>query len=153
MAFVVKFKNRNIEPVVKAFDASRKLITTYDLEYNDKHQVIVVKTGEVNVYDKIQTYAHDNDFSRILRNIELTQDINLYAPKQKGFVDATQFAQDKTEALKQAIEVEYMTSKLKNDEYVKSKGIPFDEFIKTYNSIDHLNWLKAKYEKKEVKDE
>lgn len=152
MAFIVKFKNRNIEPIVKPVNCSNKIITLYDLQYNVDHIVKVVKSGEVNIYEKIQTYSHDNDFSRLLKNIELTHNMNLYTANQSGYTDATSLPQNISEMLKTVQHAEEVANKLKNDEFVLSKGVPFKEFIKNYSEKEHYDYLKNKYEKKEVKE-
>lgn len=147
--FVLKFRSREKEPEIKPVDCSKKIITTYKLQYDKDHIVKVVKSGEVNIYEKIQTYANDCDFSRIIKNIQLSGNNFLYADSRTSDIDLTKMPQNIVEAKKVSDEAQKLEKVVKNSEYFKQKGLSFEEFIKSYNSLEHASWLKSKYERKE----
>lgn len=147
--FVIKYKSRLQEPEAKKVDCSKKIITIYKLGYDENHLVKVVEKEKVNIYDKIQSYANDVDFTRILKTIELTENPALYATTQSSDIDLTSMPQDFVTAHKIMSDAKAKEESVKSSDYFKSKGISFDEFIKNYNALDHAAFLKSKLEKKE----
>lgn len=147
--FVVKFKSRLKEPAVKKVNCSNKIVTIYDLEYDKNHLVKVVKKGEENIYDKIQTYAGDCDFSRILKTIELSGDTSLYQNKAVSDMDLTNMPTSLAEAKKVVEKAAILGDRVSSSEYFKQKGIKFADFVKNFNEADYFQYLKNKYSKKE----
>lgn len=147
--FIIKYKSRLQEPAAKPVDCSNKIVTIYKLAYDENHLVKIVEKEKVNIFEKIQSYKNDVDFARILKTIELTENPMLYAEAQRNDIDLTQMPQDFVAAQKVVAEAKAKEAVVKNSEYFKSKGISFDEFIKNYSALDHAQFLKSKYEKKE----
>lgn len=147
--FVVKFKSRLKEPEVKKAKCSNKIVTIYDLEYDKNHIVKVVKKGEENIYNKIQTYKNDCDFSRILKTIEMTGDITLYQNKAVSDMDLTNMPNSMAEAKKAVEKAAILGESVAKSDYFKSKGIKFADFVKNFNEADYFEYLKNKYSKKE----
>ena len=148
--FIMKYRNRLIEPPVKKVDCSNKIITIYKLGYDENHLIKVFEKEKVNIYDKIQSYSNDVYFTRILKTIQLTENPTLYVMNQSSNIDLTSMPTSFTEAHKIINEAKSKEEAVKSSEYFKSKGLSFDEFVKCYSSLDHLNFLKEKYEKKEA---
>ena len=147
--FVIKYKNRNNEPEAKLFDCSKEIITLYKLAYDKDMRVQVVEKQKINIYDEIQSHANEVDFERILKTIELSDDKSIFTSKQDKNIDMTVIPDNFVEAYKTIESSKVAENNIKNSEYFKSKGIPFSEFVKNYNSLDHAAFLKSKYEKKE----
>lgn len=146
------FKSPNIQHPFKKADCSRRIQKLYELQYNDKHQVVVVEVGEKDIYAEIQTFAHDNDFSRIMHTIEITNNPGLYALDAPG-VDMTAMPQSVLEAQKL---IKESSEKLKNNEFYKHKekeyenkyssGLSMKEFVKIFNKDELIDFYKGKIE-------
>lgn len=152
MGFVIKFKNRNYEPEVNKVDCSQKVINIYELQYDKDHIVKVVESGTINIYDKIQSFANDNDMAKILKTIEITGQPELFKTTQVADIDLTSLPQDLVEAKKIVDEAKSIEKKVKESEIFHDSGLTFDEFVKQYTLKTHVDYLLKKAKEKEVKE-
>lgn len=66
MADNVKILNRFDEPIIEPTNAGSRIEPVFELKHDDKGDIELVKTGETNIYEKIQQYADECDISQIL---------------------------------------------------------------------------------------
>lgn len=146
------FKNPNVHEPAKKFNASKKIYDTYDLQFDKDHIVRVVKTGNVDIYAKIQTYANDNDFTKIMRSIEATQNPEMFVAQNNQFGDITSAPTSMLEAQKLLNEAEF---KFNTNDYGQKKGMSLKDFAKIITDDDFIALVNERQnlQNKEKKEE
>lgn len=143
------FKSRIAHQPNNENDCSKRLIKLYELQYDDKHRVVVKDIGERDIYAEIQTHAHDNDIERIIKTIQITQNPNLYV--SNNGVDLLGMPESVVDAYNKVSNVD---EKIKKDDFfkVKSKeyekkygtGLTLSEYVKIFDKNELINFYQSK---------
>lgn len=71
-----------------------KMRDTFIAKTDDDGNRRLVKTGEVNTYEEIQSFAQDCDLKRIIERCQMTGDFSPLQRSQPVYMDCTEFPKD-----------------------------------------------------------
>ena len=115
----------------------------YGFRKNKKGEDILVKIGEFNLYDKIQSYKDSVDLNKIIERFRLTGDTSLLNQRSGFYGDVSEMPQSYAEFLNVALiakeEFESLPSDIRDkfnnsvDQFIASIGT--EEFNAIYNTV------------------
>lgn len=78
----------------KSSPVGSKIRDTFIAKTDDDGNRRLVKTGEVNTYEEIQSFALDCDIKRIVERCQMTGDFTPLVQRQPMYMDCTEMPQD-----------------------------------------------------------
>lgn len=143
------FKSRIARQPNNENNCGKRLIKLYELQYDDKHKVVIKDVGERDIYAEIQTHAHDNDIERIIKTIQITQNPNLYVSStgvdMLGMPDTVVDAYNHVASADEKIKKDDFF-KVKSKEYEKKygTGLTMSEYVKIFDKNELINFYQSK---------
>lgn len=114
----------------------------YELKIEPDGRRYLIKTGETNIYDVIQSFSAESDLHLIVKRYE-AGDTSVLQRAQGVYADITNLPAD-MHAAKDAVRyAERMYGKLPADVRAKLGG--FDAFVNAFGTLDSMNKFFADY--------
>lgn len=139
------FKNPNEYIKYKGADCSKKIVDIEKLQYDEKHQLKIVKTGTENIYEKIQVNKDTNNIRKLMQAAALAGTPLQYADNEGKYLDVSKMPKD---VLSTNIAIAAAKDYYNHLDPELTKGLSIDEFVKTFK----LGTLKEFIESKKSKE-